>query len=64
MKLIKINDNVFALNGWDGDSYTDSWECIGESYKDVSKERFDILPRYFRVSSAIAFLSYQVEKTN
>ncbi|MED2234956.1 hypothetical protein P4V96_27115 [Bacillus thuringiensis] len=64
IKLIKISDKVFALNGWDGDSYTDSWRCTGELYMDASKERFDIIPRYFHVSSDIVLLSYQVEKIN
>ncbi|OWT47724.1 MULTISPECIES: hypothetical protein [Bacillus] len=64
IKLVKISDEVFALNGWDGDSYTDSWKCIGELHMDASKERFDIIPRYFHVSSDIVLLSYQVEKIN
>ncbi|EJP80989.1 hypothetical protein [Bacillus cereus] len=62
IELVKIGEDVFALHGWDGDSYQDSWKCTGELYMDASKERYDITPRYFRVSADICLSSYQVEE--
>ncbi|MDA1937150.1 hypothetical protein PDL01_28315 [Bacillus cereus] len=62
IKLVKIGEDVFALHGWDGDSYNDSWKCTGELYMNASKERYDITPRYLRVSADITLTNYQVEE--
>ncbi|MCU5121291.1 hypothetical protein P4310_24760 [Bacillus thuringiensis] len=62
IKLVKIGEDVFALHGWDGDSYNDSWKCTGDLYMNASKERYDITPRYLRVSADITLMNYQVEE--
>lgn len=62
IKLVKIGEDVFALHGWDGDSYNDSWKCTGDLYMNASKERYDITPRYLHVSADITLTNYQVEE--
>lgn len=42
--LVKIQNDVFALHGWNGESYTSSWKVTGEHLTIASKEKYDILP--------------------
>ena len=30
--LVKIDDKVYALYGWDGEEWADCWECVGSGY--------------------------------
>ncbi len=46
IELIRINDKVYALYGWNGEKYTDCWECTGEYYMNASSEKYEIKPIY------------------
>lgn len=45
-ELIRKDGEVYALNGWNGESYTDSWKCSGEYHAEASPESYDITPIY------------------
>jgi len=45
-ELIEKNGEVYALNGWNGKSYTSSWKCLGEDCMDASEETYTITPIY------------------
>lgn len=34
--VVKIGDGFYALNGWDGEKYTDCWKCLNTESKDLS----------------------------
>ena len=44
IQLVKIDNKVYALDGWNGEVYLNCWECTGESYKDAGKEIYKITP--------------------
>ena len=44
--VIKKNGRVYALNGWNGESYTESWEGIGENHLTASDKKYLITPIY------------------
>ena len=44
IELIEIDDKVYALNGWNGESFLDSWKCTGDYDMDASDERYVIKP--------------------
>ena len=35
--LYEINGAVYALYGWNGEAWTDCWECVGENHMDAGK---------------------------
>jgi len=43
--LIEKDGAVYALNGWNGESYTESWKCSGEHNMDATGS-YDIRPVY------------------
>lgn len=44
--LIKYNDNVYALGGWNGEKYTDCWKYESDQYSDSSKQHCEAKPIY------------------
>lgn len=45
IELIKLDDErIFALNGWNGEAYTDCWECLGEFNTDASDKKYTLRP--------------------
>lgn len=46
IELVEIEGEVYALHGWNGESYMDSWKCIGEDERQASEEQYHITPIY------------------
>ena len=44
--LVEIDGTVYALNGWNGEEFTDCWKCSGEYNMEASKEYCTIKPQY------------------
>jgi len=40
--LARINGEVYALSGWNGESYGHCWKCLGEFFMDASAEEYEI----------------------
>lgn len=61
--LVKIQNDVFALHGWNGESYTSSWKVTGEHLTQASKEKYDILPLTIeRGEDEFEIIGYEVKK--
>lgn len=46
IELVEIENEVYALAGWNGESYNNSWKCSGACYTEASKEKYNITPVY------------------
>lgn len=46
IELIEQGGRVFALHGWNGEAFTDCWECFGEYHNISSKEKYMVRPIY------------------
>lgn len=44
IELVEIDGKVYALDGWNGESYLNAWECTGEGYTDASEQQYTITP--------------------
>lgn len=45
IEMVKLEDGrVFALHGWNGEGYLDSWECFGEYLSDASDKKYRLYP--------------------
>lgn len=44
--LIEKDGTIYALHGWNGESYTESWQVVGRT---ESVGKFDIRPVYEQV---------------
>lgn len=44
--LVEIEGEVYALYGWNGESYLESWKCTGEDYMEASEEQYEVIPIY------------------
>ena len=44
--LYRIGKEVFALDGWNGEKWTDCWTCSGEGYTKASERRYEVRPVY------------------
>ena len=49
IELVKIDGEVYALNGWNGEEYGGCWKCTGEFLTDASKEEYTLKPVYKEV---------------
>lgn len=49
IEMYRIGKKVFALHGWNGEKYTECWECSGIGNTDASKEVYEITPIYEEV---------------
>lgn len=54
-ELIRKNGEVYALNGWNGESYTDSWKCLGADYMEASQESYTITPIYDEMGDVVDY---------
>ena len=62
IELVEIDGKVYALNGWNGESYLKSWECTGEGLMDASEEEYSITPQYEEVENdEFEIVGYTVE---
>ena len=46
IELVNIDGSVYALNGWNGEKWTDCWECTGKYLTEASEEKYIIVPIY------------------
>ena len=61
--LVKIQNDVFALHGWNGESYTSSWKVTGEHLTIASKEKYDIAPITIqRSEDEFEIIGYEVKR--
>lgn len=44
--LARIDGEVYALSGWNGEVYGHCWKCNGEFFMDASPEEYVVLPTY------------------
>jgi hypothetical protein len=62
IKLIKKNNRVFALYGWNGDKYYNCWECLGDHLVESGKEKFIITPIYKQIKEDnFEIIDYQID---
>lgn len=48
--MFEIGGTVYALHGWNGESWTESWICSGERFMDASTEAYDVWPVYKQIA--------------
>lgn len=48
IEMIEIDGIVYALNGWNGESYLNCWECTGDYLMDSSEKTYTLVPIYKR----------------
>ncbi len=61
--LVKIQNDVFALHGWNGESYASCWKVTGEHLTIASKEKYDILPLSIqRSEDEFEIIGYEVKR--
>ena len=65
-QLVKINNRVYALSGWNGEKYLDCWKCLGSQLMDESKEVYVIEPIYGQVGDEedeeLEIVEYRVDE--
>lgn len=64
IELVEIDGKVYALDGWNGESYLNAWECTGEGYTDASEEQYTITPIYSdepNENDTYDIISYEVQ---
>jgi len=54
-ELIKKDGEVYALNGWNGESYISSWKCLGEDCMEASEENYAITPIYDEMGDVVDY---------
>lgn len=47
--LVEVDGKVYALYGWNGEEWTQCWECLGDDFMEASEERYVIRPIYEEV---------------
>jgi hypothetical protein len=50
IELVEFDGKVYALNKWDGEEWTDCWECVGNDYMEVGETGIRIRPVYEEVA--------------
>ena len=43
--LVEVNDTIYALNGWNGEKYTDCWKCI-DKFTAADDKTYTLTPVY------------------
>ena len=46
ISMYEIDGEVYALYGWNGETYLHCWKCIGEDHMTASEEEYEISPVY------------------
>ena len=63
IELVEIDGSVFALGGWNGESYNNCWKCTGDYNMDASEETYTITPTYEEVSEdEFEIIAFKVEQ--
>ncbi len=45
IELVQLSDgHIYALDGWNGETFEGCWRCVGEYNLDASKEKYRIRP--------------------
>lgn len=61
--MVEIDGAVYALNGWNGEQYTDCWKCSGAGNREASDERYIITPIYEEIDkNDIKIVGYEIQK--
>lgn len=60
IELVEVQNNVYALYGWNGESYGHCWKCTGDFYMDASTEEYELVPIY---SKAGEIIDYEANRT-
>lgn len=61
INLVEKDGSVYALNGWNGESYTDSWKCSGKHNMDASTETYNVKPIYKQVGEEFELVDYEIK---
>ena len=62
IELVKIGNEVYALNDWNGEEYTSCWKCTGEYNNIESKEEYVITPLYEQMTEdEYEIIGYRIE---
>lgn len=61
IELVEIDGKVYALNGWNGEKYLDSWEVDKDDHTEVINEGIAIEPLYKEVEEEFEIVEYVVE---
>lgn len=56
--LIEIDGTVYALSGWNGETYNNCWICKNEY--EASKEEYVIKPVYEKINGEFEIVDYIV----
>lgn len=62
IELVEIDNTVYALGGWNGESFNNCWVCTGEYYMDASEEEYSITPIYNDNKDNPEVIAYEVER--
>lgn len=54
IEIVKINDKMYALYGWNGERYLHCWECI-DRFTVVDDKEYEIRPIYDSSDEIIDF---------
>mgnify|MGYP001293281079 CR=1 FL=1 len=46
IELMKIDGEVFALHGWNGESFLNCWKVLDDELTRASEENYTITPHY------------------
>ena len=61
IELVKIDNEVYALNNWNGESYLNCWKCSGKYFTEASKEEYIIIPKYEEIEEEnFQLIGYEV----
>lgn len=61
INLVEIDGKVYALYGWNGESFSKSWECLGEQLIDASEKEYTITPIFKEDGEEFEVVAYEVE---
>lgn len=62
IQMVEIEGAAYALYGWNGEQYLDSWKCEGIDRMDASEERYIITPIQTEVNEdEFEIIGYQVQ---
>ena len=62
IELVEIDGKVYALNGWNGEKFLDSWEVAKNDYTDIINDGIAIKPEYKEIEEdEFEIVGYTVE---
>lgn len=63
IQLVKVEGSVYALNGWNGETFIDCWKCTGEHYMDASEEKYGLTPIVeYNEFNDMKLIGYEIER--